>query len=478
MKFQGFIGPSYVLNTVDVDLQRSINLFPELTESGFGKEGEVASLVATPGKELKVTLGSGPIRGVYTATNGTLYAVSGNTLYSIDSSFSSTTIGTILTSSGNVSMIDNGTTLVIVDGAYGYTHTLSGGSVFQITDPDFLGANQVTYQDGYFIFNKPSSGQFYITNLNSTDIDALDIASSEGNPDDIVGLISDHRELWLFNERTTEVFYNSGNADFPFERIEGAFIEVGCAARWSIQKMNNRVFWLGADEKGRGIIYMAQGFQPQRISTHSIEQAIEGYGDISGATAYTYQRNGHYFYAINFSSANTTWVYDTSTGLWHERVYTNNGDFERDRAQFHAYAYSTNVVGDYENGKIYAFSDTVYTDDGDVVTRQRVFPHLSNAQKRLVIHSLQIDLRTGVGLDGATTLQGHNPQAVLDFSDDGGYSWSNEKWGQIGKIGRRLTRLLFRRLGVSRDRVFRLTITDPVPVHLISAELEISGARS
>jgi len=449
-----------------------------MSESGTSKEAEVASLISTPGLLLKNTLASGPIRGLYTSTNGVLYAVSGNTLYSLDSSFSETTIGTLNTSSGNVSMVDNGTDLVVTDGDYGYIHTLGLNSLNQITDPDFLGADQVVYQDGYFIFNRPDTGQFYISNLNSTAIDALDIATSEGNPDDIVGIISDHRELWVFNENSTEVFYNSGNADFPFERIEGAFIEHGCAARWTIQKMNNAVFWIGKDDKGRGVVYTAQGFQPQRISTHAVEQAIDGYGDISGAVAYTYQQNGHNFYVLNFSGASTSWCFDTTTGLWHERVYTNAGDFERHRANYHAFAYSTHVVGDYENGKIYSLDESTYTDDSVEITRQRVFPHMSSGQKRLIINSLQIDMKTGVGLDGASTVQGHDPQAMLDWSDDGGYSWSNEHWTTMGKIGVRLRRVLWRRLGFTRDRIFRLTITDPVPVALISAQIEIQGAGS
>jgi hypothetical protein len=477
MKFQGFIGPSYKLNTVDVDAQRCINLYPQITESGKGKEGEVASLVSTPGLTLLTTLGSGPIRGQYTASNGVPFIVSGNTLYSLDSSFSATTIGTLNTATGNVSIADNGTNLVVVDGDYGYFHTLGLNSLSQISDPDFLGADQVVFQDGYFIFNKPDSGQFYITNLNSVSIDSLDIASSEGNPDDIVGLISDHRELWIFNENTTEVFYNSGNADFPFERIEGAYIEIGCAARWTIQKMNNSVLWVGADSKGRGVVYQATGFVPKRISTHAIEQAIEKYGDISSASSYTYQQNGHFFYVLNFSSANTTWVYDVSTGLWHERVFTNAGDFERHRTNYHCFAYNTHIVGDYENGKIYKLDSSVNTDDGEEITRQRVFPHISAEFKRMFFSYLQVDMRTGIGLDGATSTQGSNPQAILDWSDDGGYTWSNEKWASIGKIGKRLTRVLWRRLGQSRERVFRVTITDPNPITLISASLDVKMGR-
>lgn len=470
MRFPGFIGPSYQKNSVNVDCQRCINLYPEINETGFGKEKEVASLVATPGLSLLVSTGDGPTRGMWYSSTGKLYVASGNKLYYISSSWVKTELGTLTTLSGPISMADNGVSLVVVDGTNGYVVTMASAAFAQITDPDFPGADQVTYQDGYFIFNQPDSGSFFISGLNDVTFDALDIAESEGNPDNVVGVLSDHRDLWIFNENSVEVFYNSGNVDFPFERNQGAFIEHGCAARFSIAKMNNTVFWVGKDDKGSGIVYMAAGFKPQRISTHAVENAIRGYGDISGAVAWSYQENGHHFYCLNFTSANTTWVYDTSTNLWHERVYTTQGSFERHRADNHAYAYSTHVVGDYENGNLYSLSSSVYSDNGAEITRRRVAPHLSSGMKRVFYNSFQLDIETGTGLDGTT--QGTDPQAILEFSDDGGHSWSNEKWMSFGKIGQTKKRAIWRRLGQSRDRVFRVTITDPVKVVIIGAEFD------
>lgn len=475
MRFVGFIGPSYKLSSVNVDCQRCINLYPELNELGTGKDKEVAALVATPGLRLLVNLPGGVVRGIYTTSKGTVYAVGGTKLYSISSAFVATQIGVLATSSGQVSMADNGLQLFIVDGTNGYYVTLLTNVLTQVVDDAFPGADQVTYQDGYFIFNHPNSGQFFISGLNDITFDVLDFASSEGNPDNIVGLISDHRDLWIFNKQTIEIFYDSGNGDFPFERVQGAFIEHGCAARFSIAKMNNTVFWLGQDDKGNGMIFQAKGYQPQRISTHAVEQAIQTYGDISDAVAYTYQQNGHHFYVINFPSADTTWAFDTTTSMWHERVYTNQGDFERHRANCHAFAFSTHIVGDYENGNLYALESATYTDNGNAITRQRVAPHQSQDMVRLFFSSFQLDFESGTGLDGLG--QGTDPQAVLQFSDDGGHSWSNEKWAALGKIGETKRRAIWRRLGSARDRVMKVTITDPVKVVIIGAEIQAtSGA--
>jgi hypothetical protein len=481
MRFAGFIGPSYTLASVPVDCQRTLNWFPEINETGSGKDREVASFQPTPGLSLLATIGAGPIRGLYTATNGVLYAVSYNKLYSVTSAWVATERGTLNTTTGNISMIDNGTTLMLVDGDYGYALTLADNSFLEIADADFPGADQVTYQDGYFIFNVPDSGQFMITEINADltiDVDALDIATSEGKPDKIVGLISDHRDLWIFNEQSVEVFYNSGNAAFPFERNQGAFIEHGCIAPFSIQKMNNTVFWLGRDDKGAGIVYMAQGLRPQRISTHAVEIAIQGYGDLSNTTAWTYEQNGHFFYVLNFesTSVNTTWVFDTSTNLWHERTYNNEGTQQRHRAQNHAYAYSTHVVGDYQNGKIYNLDSTVYSDAAIETRRVRRSPHISEDMKLIFHHSLEIDMETGVGIDGVG--QGIDPQVMMRFSDDGGRTWSNERRKSAGAIGKTRVRVKFDRLGASRNRVYEISISDPVKAVLIGAELTLVKGAS
>ena len=476
MRFQGFIGPSYTLGSKNVDAQRCINMYPELNELGTGKEREIASLVSTPGLELIEILGDGPVRGLHAGSNGVLYVVSGHLLYSVDSDFIPNHIGTLKTGYGNVSMQDNGMILVVVDGDNGYHHTLGTQETTQIEDEAFLGSRQVAYQDGYFIFSKPDSGIFYIAGLGSIDFDALDFASAEGLPDNITGILCDHRELWLFGEVSTEVFYNTGAAAFPFQRVEGSFIEHGCVATFSISKLNNTVYWLGRNEQGDGVVWAAEGYAPRRISTHSVERAMQKYGDLSEATAWTYQENGHSFYALNFEQNDTTWVFDTASGQWHERAFTENGRLHRHRVNNHAFFAGKHVVGDFENGNLYEMSETIYSDNGSEITRRRVSPHITETLDRLFYSNFQLDIETGVGVDG--TGQGVTPQAMLQWSDDGGHTWSNEYWRSFGEIGVRYKRAIWRRLGQSRDRIFRVTITDPVKVALIGAELDVAKGAS
>lgn len=476
MRFPGFIGPSYQLSSINVDCQRLINLYPEINEVGTGKEQEVAAFHGTPGYSLFADLGSGPIRGQHYSSNGALYVVSNNKIYKISSLGASTEIGTLNSSAGFVSLADNGIQLVIVDGPDGYVVTLLTDVFAEITDPDWMGATKVSYIDGYFLFQKPDSGQFYISQLNGTDVDALDIAESEGSPDNIVSTAAMQRDFWVLGFDSIEVFQDTGNADFPFERVPGAFIEKGCAAAFSVQVMDNKLYWLGQDKSGKGIVFVAQGYQPQRISTHAIEHAITRYGDISDAVGWSYQEAGHYFYVLNFPTAETSWCFDATTRQWHERQFNNAGALERHRANHHSFAYSKHIIGDYQTGKLYELSNDVYADNTVEIFRRRITPHISSDGNRVFYPSLQLDIETGVGLDGIA--QGTDPQAMLRWSDDGGHTWSNEYWQPIGKIGQTKARAIWRRLGSARDRVFEVTITDPVKNAWIGADIGLERGAS
>lgn len=484
-RVKGFVGPSYTLRTSTLDCARTINLYAEVDETGNGKDGNVACLIGTPGKRLLGTVGSGPIRGIYAASNDTYYVASGGSLYRVESDISSVTrLGSISGTSGRAVFADNGTTLCVVAGGVGYFHTLGSSTITQISDPDFYGANTVAFLDGYFIFNRPNTGQFYITSLYGTDFDALDFATAEANPDRLIGVVANNRELWMFGTRTIELFYNSGDVNFPFDRTGGAVIEKGCSNYSTIAKLNNSLFWLGSDEQGSGIVWMASNYTPQRISNHAVEFAIQGY-DVSGATAYTYEQEGHFFYCLNFPEADTTWCYDLTTQMWHERCYTdpNTGEQQRDLADCYGFLDGNRVVGDYRNGNIYQLDLDWYRDGADSIKRVRTSPHVANNLEETFFHTFQVDAEVGVGLDGiaigseADVQTGENPQAILSWSNDGGRTFGSEQWRSIGPIGQYRTRITWRQLGRSRDRVWRLTITDPVRVRLIQAYFDATGGR-
>ena len=471
------LGSSYVARSVNAADSRMINMFPEIVPEG-GKEP--AFLQRAPGLRKLATVGTGPVRGLW-QHQANLYAVSGGFFYKIDSNYTVTQLGAVA-GTGPVSMSDNGTQIFVAANPQGYIYNTNTNAFGQITDPDFPGAVTVGYLDGYFVFNQPNSQSIWITALlDGTSIDPLDFASAEGSPDGVVGLIVDHREVWVFGVNSVEVWYNSGAADFPLQRIQGAFNEIGCAAPYSIAKMDNGVFWLGKDARGQGIVFRANGYTGQRISTHAVEWQIQQYADFSDAIAYTYQQDGHSFYVLIFPSANTTWVYDAATQAWHERAGWVNGAWTRHRSNCQAFYNNDVVVGDFENGNIYAFDSDVYADH-DRPQRWyrswRALPAGQNNLKRTAQHELQLDCETGVGL---VTGQGSDPEVMLRWSDDGGHTWSYEHWKKMGKIGEFGYRTIWRRLGMTdkiRDRVYEVSGTDPVRLYIMGAELRVSGTAA
>ena len=394
------LGGSYVARSINAADNRMVNLFAEAIPEGSGGK-EAGFLLRCPGLRLLATVGDGPIRGLW-VTNGVAYVVSGSKFYSLSTSYTATLIGTV-SGSGPVSMADNGTQIFIACNPLSYIYNTSTAVFAQITDVDFPGAGSVGYLDGYFVFNEPDSQKFWVTSLlDGTSVDPLDFASAEGYPDNVISLIVDHREIFLFGTTSVEVWYDAGTPDFPLARIQGAFMEVGCEAAYSVAKLDNSVFWLGSDARGRGIVYRANGYTPARISTNAVEYAIQGYGNISDAVAYTYQQDGHPFYVLIFPSAQATWVYDVSTTLWHERAGFEDGQFTRHRSNCQMSYNSEIVVGDYADGRLYAFDLDVYADDDQIQKWLRSWRALATGQnnlKRTAHHSLQLDAETGVGLN-------------------------------------------------------------------------------
>ena len=457
------VGGAYRARAKAFDAQTCINLYPEV--SGSGSSLSVAALYGTPGLATWATLGTGPIRGKIRFSPSTLIVISGGQAYSVTTAGAATLlIGGLTYATTPVSMATNGTIIMVTTGgADGYFIDPGAGTVTAITDTDFLGGGNVGFLDGYFVWNVPGTGQFQYSQLYGPMIDALDFATAEGAPDDLVASIVNYRELWLFGENSVEVWYNQGDVDNAFARIQGAFMEVGCAAAGSVSKMDNTVFWLGADDRGRGIVYRATGYTPQRISTHAIEYAIAQYATVNDAISYTYQQEGHQFYVLTFPTGNATWVYDAATDLWHERAWRAiDGSLNRHRSNCQATFAGKTLVGDWETGAVYSMALDTYTDAGAVIPRIRAAPYITNDDNTTYITFdwPQVDMETGV-----------TGVAVLQWSDDDGKTWSNEMQASLGAIGDTV-RVRWRRLGKSRTRAFRVTITDSVRVAIVGAAIQ------
>lgn len=463
----GLVGPSYEQRSLPFDAQRTINLFPVFDQQGK----EVAALYGTPGLLLFATAGTGPIRGEFSSSNGRAFAVSGNTLYELDENGDETSRGTLLTDSGNITIDENPTQLIICDGEDGYIFTYADNTLVQITDTDFPSAGTVTYIDSYFIVNRNDSGRFYISSVNNgTGWAALDFANAESSPDELRRVLRALGQLWLFGAKTTEIWTNTGDASFPFQKISGAVLEKGIMAPHTAVSFGGSVFWVGQDNDGNGVVYRAKGFSPQAVSTEAISLAIGRATDKENMRAYTYQQDGHEYYVLTGGGLETTLVLDITTDLWHEKAWLNvHGEFEQHLASCCMFAFGKILVGSRRSGDIFQLDMETYSDNGGAIARERIYTHVSNEGERTRYNSLEIGFETGVGLQSG---QGSDPVCTLSISKDGGRTWGTEYTAFIGRVGEYLKKVRFRRLGIAEQLTFKLRITDPVKVAITGSYLK------
>lgn len=332
------------------------------------------------------------------------------------------------------------------------------------------GTKTVSYMNGRFICCEQGTQNYYVSEvLDGFTWDALNVQTVDSNPDNIVGEVVSHNELIVFCELSGEAFYDSGSIPTPFVRNVSGVFEVGCIAPYSIAKIDNSVMWLGRSPYGQGIVYRLNGYTPTRISSYSVEHAIQQMTDITDAIAFTYQQDGHHFFVLTFPTGNKTFVFDVNTQLWHERASWVNDDFVRWEAQEYAYFDGKHLVCDYTEGRIYSLEMEKYTDAGTLRKWVRSWRAPSSDMKRVIHNRLTIELEVGVGLIGQD-----NPLVTLKYSNDGGHTWSNGLDREIGAIGQFTRRVFWDRLGMTsgQPRIYELSGNSPVRTTLLNALLE------
>jgi len=627
----GFVGASYEAPSIYQDAQECINFRPEVDPTKPDGARGVVALYPTPGLTIQATLpNQQEVRGLRTLSGGNiLVAVCGSYVYALNTALTPVIIGQLNSTSGRVSISDNGINVYIVDGTYRYTWVIgtqtaaiftgstsgttltvtsvksgtiavgqqffaiggaqetvitalgtgSGGvgtytininqnlissqfytsssgaivtgaiagttltvsavssgtlyvgqtiqgagvtantmitalgtgtggtgtytvstsqtvasetlyalnwTVIPSSDGAFTGGNTVDIVDNYFVYNRPNSQQWGASNLLSPVSPALSYSAKDGAPDNLVSLIVDHREVYLLGEASSEAWVDVGAVPFPFQRIPGTSTQHGIAAKFSMSRVGNSFAYVSQNSRGQAQVMQMNGYQPQRISTHAVENTLVNQ-KISDAISWTYQLEGHEVYVVTFPSIGTnglTWAYDVTTGMWHKWLYTNNlGQYERHRGNCAALFQGMVLCGDYSNGNIYEIDSTNYTDNGQNVRRLRRCPHLVTDLQRQFFDELQIQFQPGVGLSGITTplnqeVVGANPQAMLRWSNDGGSTWSREYWVSIGLEGKYKNRAIWRRLGTARDRVYEVVVSDPVKAVIVSANLKASEGEN
>lgn len=482
-----FIGAAYVAASITQNDQELVNWYPEIdptkadnpsTDKDEGQRGVIA-LYPTPGLTLKVQLAVGEVRGLHTLPGGTHFlAVSAATLYYVDSAFSASNVGTLASSAGIVNITDNGVSAYITDGANRYYYTWGTGTFATVSDGAFNGGDVCDQVDNYIIYNRPDTNQWGCTDVGSIVSGALNLGTIVGSSGNIVSVIADHRQILVMGEQYSERHIDTGSFPFPFSVIPGSSMQHGVGAQNSIARLGEGIAFLALDTRGNAtvVVWGASLAQPQRISTFAIETAIQGYSVFSDAVGFTYSQSGHEFYMLTFPTADVTWCYDLATQLWHKRAWRDsNGVYHRHRSNCVCVFGDDIIVGDWQNGKVYAFSQSVYTDAGDPIPCVRRCRHLTTDLRRQYFSDLQIQFQPGVGL---STGQGSDPECILRWSNDGGFTFGNDHILKLGKIGQYRRRAMKRRLGYGRDRVFEIVLTDPVYRVVVSANMNATAGAN
>lgn len=474
----------YKSESLPISAQECTGWYPNIVQS---KALNQETLFGTPGKSILTTTGvtEQVNRGSW-VLNGIPYHVNGGGLYRLNRSvaadgtetFTTTLVGAV-EGTGRVWMADNGTQLcVLVPDGKGYIFTADPDTFTEITDAAFRANGNpqtVVFIDSYFLFTTDSK-KFIVSAINDgLSYNALDVGTAEADPDDIVAPIVFRNQLFIGGSKTMEGFQNIGGADFPFQRT-GLFIEKGIDAPFSVVNANNTFMFIGSGENESPAIWELQGNTVVKVSTTAIDSILQDFTEAEVATsfAWSYAQKGAYF--VGFSLPNTTLVYDTVTGRWHERkseTITREGarSLVRDRINSLVSAYGRVLVGDSQDGRIGELDPDVYSEYGNIIFRRIATQPFQNNMKPIMVPSLELTMEAGVG-----NAEVPDPVVRMDRSTDGGKSFGDSRSRRIGKVGEYNRRTVWRRNGrAARFEVFRFTLTDAVKPVIIQLTADVVG---
>lgn len=439
----------------------TVNLVNLFVETKAQDTKSLAIIRKSPGLPTYRNIGDGGIRGMY-EMGGLAYVVSGTTLSDIQGNSLGTIPGT-----GRVGMASNdrqtGAQLVIVNGTTtAYVYTTAGLTTTTLTGP----AHTVVYQDGYFIYDYSGTGNWFISPVqDGTTYDALETGATNARPDNVLSIVSNHQQIWVFGTKTIEIFYNSGTLDFPFTRInEATNDEIGLGARWSLAEMDNTIYWVGSDRE----VYRAEGYNAKQISDPTVSELLRN-ANLETITAFSYSKDGHKFYQLNMDDVSV--VFDARENAWHQRGFFKNGVYERARGDTYIWWNGKHLVGDHENGNIYEMDNNVHTDAmGAYLRWEMVLPPVHNDGERLAIRRLELDIEHGVGL---TSGQGSDPQVMFSISEDARI-WGPERQIPFGRIGKYKYKSLIHRLGSTDNQfIYRYSGSDAVSTTIMNCYVQI-----
>lgn len=462
--------------SANLTAQHRVNLFYDVQTDA--DKVQVAAY-GTPGTVLFSTLSGSPTRGMHwMESNNTLYVIQRGDIWAVDGAGSAVLKKSLTTAnptdiSGRVSMANNGTELCIVTGSFGYIYNPGTNTLTNITAALPGGADTVAFLDGYFLVNKPNSGQFFKSAAyDGLTWDGLDFATAESNPDNVVAVCAEKGYLAVFGTSSVELWVNAGLQGFPFQRVNGAPSEAGLASRWSLSRCAGMLTGLFRNRQGALTVAQLNGYDVTPVSTPDIDYIINGYTSPTDAVGFGYSLDGRAFYQITFQSDGASWLWDHGSGQW---SMLKSRELQRHVGDLYSAFDNKSIISDYENGNLYYLSNDAVTDNGYPIAREIIGKHVTGpSRNNIIIRRLRLEMEGGVG---TISSQGADPQIMLQVSRDGGHTWGGEMWTKIGMMGQYTSRAEWRRLGISRDWVFKIRLTDPVKCVIIYAVIEAQEAN-
>ena len=421
-------------------------------EAGGASRKSAYTITPVAGMKTFGSYSGGACRGLlYVEDDDVIYAVRGGQIHKFEEDATSTLLGYVEgTQSLSIARNDNDNQQVVIV-SDNYAYQLQNEQLDQLSYGDYLTPAGVTYCNGYFVFWQ-GDGRFFASELQSTEVTALNFATAEGDPDGLTAAFGMVKTLYLVGRRTIEVWAINPNAGdgFPFQPIGGAHLSIGCISPHSVVEFDQSMAFVGEDN----VVYMVRGYQEAAISNDEVSELIEADTNKAGITATTYNRGRNKFLMLQ----GTDWTreFNLATNEWHNRESIYGGPWH---CVHYARAWGRDFFGDTKLGQIFEADYTIHTDDGDAQVwgfDTQIFHAFPNG---LSFERVDLDMETG---DGISLTE--DAKLMVSWSDDNGRTWSAERRPSLGKTGEYSTRARLQRLGQcgGKGRMFRVRISDPV----------------
>lgn len=405
----------------------------------------------------------------------TVYFVVDNTCYQVASTGGDATAlsGTAPGTAPVVIARDNAATphVVIVSPGDGAV-LIDGSDVIDYPDADVGQPNSVTYLKGVFVFTY-GDGKTRNSDVNSTNINTLSVATAESKPDTLYrGIPLGNGQLLLVGASSIEVWGGENDTGFFFNYI--ATINRGIVGPYAIagheDGFGKGIFFVGDDFK----VYTLNGYTPQAISTTDVDLAIEREPDKTLIRVGCFIANGHGFVAVQ--APTWCWVYETDLGSWHERQSHLETFW---RGMFPFKAFDKWLCGDTKSGNLLQIDGQAQDELGEAL-RQRIETGPLGAFPQAVrVNELNLYLTKGVGLaEGSDPVQ-TDPDVEISISRDGGQTWSNPRVVKLGRqslTAGRVRSSIFGQADVQGVR-WRFDMSSNVPFTFLGADMAAEPLR-